>query len=100
MGRSFANQAPNKESHLIHLTQELPGSALNDLAGLYKDQDDLGRALPLSRRAVAIARTLSPNYGDTFGALSSRGPCRETFIGKNVSLETRIVSPSDLILQH
>jgi hypothetical protein len=28
MGRSFANQAPNKESHLIHLTQELPGSAL------------------------------------------------------------------------
>jgi hypothetical protein len=30
MERSFANQAPNKGSHLIHPTQELPGSALND----------------------------------------------------------------------
>jgi hypothetical protein len=29
MGRSFANQAPNKESHLIHQTQELPGSVLS-----------------------------------------------------------------------
>ena len=29
MGRSFANLAPNKESHPIHPTQELPGSALN-----------------------------------------------------------------------
>jgi hypothetical protein len=29
MERSFANQAPNKESHLIHPTQELPGSALS-----------------------------------------------------------------------
>jgi hypothetical protein len=28
MGRSFANQAPNKESHPIHPIQELPGSAL------------------------------------------------------------------------
>jgi hypothetical protein len=28
MGRSFANLAPNKESHPIHPTQELPGSAL------------------------------------------------------------------------
>jgi hypothetical protein len=28
MGRSFANQAPNNESHPIHSTQELPGSAL------------------------------------------------------------------------
>jgi hypothetical protein len=28
MGRSFANQAPNKESRPIHPTQELPGSAL------------------------------------------------------------------------
>lgn len=25
----FANQAPNKESHLIHPTQELPGSVLS-----------------------------------------------------------------------
>ena len=28
IGRSFANQAPNKESHPTHPTQELPGSAL------------------------------------------------------------------------
>src|SRR5207342_636229 len=28
-GRSFANLAPNKESHPIHPTQELPGSALS-----------------------------------------------------------------------
>jgi len=30
MRRSFANQAPNKESHLIHSTQELSGSALRE----------------------------------------------------------------------
>jgi hypothetical protein len=29
MGRFFANQAPNKESHPIHRTQELPGSAIS-----------------------------------------------------------------------
>jgi hypothetical protein len=33
-GRSFANQAPTKESHLIHPTQELPGSALREQAKL------------------------------------------------------------------
>jgi hypothetical protein len=33
MGRSFANLAPNKESHPIHPTQELPGSALSDEFG-------------------------------------------------------------------
>jgi hypothetical protein len=31
MGRSFANLAPNKESHPIHPTQELPGSALREV---------------------------------------------------------------------
>jgi len=31
MGRSFANQAPNKESHPIHPIQELPGSALTEI---------------------------------------------------------------------
>jgi hypothetical protein len=31
---SKENQAPNKESHPIHQTQELPGSALRVLAGL------------------------------------------------------------------
>ena len=30
MGRSFANQAPTKESHPIHPIQELPGSALTN----------------------------------------------------------------------
>src|SRR6478752_10198769 len=34
MGRSFANLAPNKESHPIHPTQELPGSALRVVDGI------------------------------------------------------------------
>jgi hypothetical protein len=36
-GRSLANQAPNKESHLIHPNQELPGSALSGQVNMLMD---------------------------------------------------------------
>jgi aspartyl-tRNA(Asn)/glutamyl-tRNA(Gln) amidotransferase subunit A len=62
MERSFANQAPNKESHLIHPTQELPGSALTASEGA---------ALHLSRLR-ARARDFDPAVRDRLiaGALA------------------------------
>src|SRR6187399_269645 len=45
MGRSFANLAPSMESHPIHPTQELPGSALRDREQADAHQVDEGVTL-------------------------------------------------------
>jgi DNA-binding transcriptional LysR family regulator len=58
MERSFANQAPNKESHLIHPTQELPGSALRSVAPRAKIaaySNSVSGALSAARSGLGLA---------------------------------------------
>ena len=43
IGRSFVKQAPNNGLHLIHLTQDLPGSALTDSDVRHLDIDPIFR---------------------------------------------------------
>jgi uncharacterized protein len=58
MERSFANQAPNKESHLIHPTQELPGSALRTERILANVQRLIDNGIPFGAIAVLARNTL------------------------------------------
>ena len=56
MGRSFANQAPNNESHPIHPTQEVSGS-VSQIAARYFGT----AATSASRNCYSVARWMAPS---------------------------------------
>src|SRR5262245_6166465 len=82
MGRSFANLAPNNESHPIHSTQELPGSALSLRSILAAALLVLAAAAPTATVAATAQKEMSPQQQKMKDCSAKWGEEKKT---KNVS---------------